>query len=61
LQTGAKPSSGGSPVRGRGADVDVVGAAGDGSREVLVHLIEEYARHKATPISARVDRRAGRE
>ncbi len=42
-------------------DLDLVGAAGDCLREVLVHLIEEYARHNghADFLRERIDGRVG--
>jgi len=41
--------------------LDILGKQGDVLREVLVHMIEEYARHNghADPLSERIDRRVG--
>ncbi|MGH3386361.1 MAG: DinB family protein [Nocardioidaceae bacterium] len=43
------------------ADLDLVGKAGDCLREVLVHMIEEYARHNghADLLRERIDGRVG--
>jgi hypothetical protein len=43
------------------AGMDVVGAAGDELRDVLVHMIEEYARHMghADLLRERIDGRVG--
>ena len=43
------------------ADLSVVGPDGDSLREVLVHLIEEYARHNghADFLRERIDGRVG--
>ena len=42
-------------------DLDTVGAKGDVLREVLVHLVEEYARHcgHADLLRERIDGRVG--
>jgi len=42
-------------------DLSMVGAAGDPLREVLVHMIEEYARHNghADLLRERIDGRKG--
>jgi hypothetical protein len=42
-------------------DLGMVGAAGDPLREVLVHMIEEYARHNghADLLRERIDGRKG--
>jgi hypothetical protein len=46
---------------GQAPDLDVVGAKGDVLREVLVHMIEEYARHNghADFLRERIDGRVG--
>jgi hypothetical protein len=43
-------------------DLEVVGKEGDVLREVLVHMIEEYARHNghADFLRERIDGRVGR-